>query len=124
MLITRRRSKLVLVCDVFRQHSFAFAPRYAAKYLSDGPPVSVYTFRSAAFGGPLIVMHRLDLYTPTDISLATRMVTEYKAMRSLFWQVGRCVSLRCALFLPSPRNYGAVVSRLSVLRCFISSLEP
>lgn len=36
------------------QHTFPFSPRFTARYFCDAP--TEYTLRSAAFGGPMIIM--------------------------------------------------------------------
>ena len=64
-------------------HTYPFSPRYAAKYAQDLP--SNYTYRSAAFGGPLILMQRLSEFTAGDMATAVAAVAEYKQLRDALW---------------------------------------
>ena len=65
------------------QHTFPFSPRYAAKYCQDAP--SMYAYRSASFGGSLILQQLLSAFSPSDKAVAARAISEFKRLR-VFWQ--------------------------------------
>ena len=66
------------------QHTYPFSPVYGAKYAQDPP--SNYTYRSASFGGPLILQQRLQTFSAEGVATAAAMVREYKYWRDALWQ--------------------------------------
>jgi len=61
--------------------SFAFPPRYSARYLQD--PLTRYSLRSSLFGGPLIFQQVFTSLDPDTIKLTTELINEFKHYRSL-----------------------------------------
>lgn len=61
--------------------SYPFSPRYSARYMQDDP--TPYSLRSAIFGGPLILMHRVTDWDATQIAATRAAIAEYKALRTL-----------------------------------------
>lgn len=60
--------------------TFAFPPRYTARYLQDAPPTR-YTFRSSIFGGPLILQLRLTDFNASELAFIESQVAEFKRYR-------------------------------------------
>ena len=61
--------------------SYPFSPRYSVRYMQDDP--TPYTLRSAIFGGPLILMHRITDWGAQQIAATRAAVAQYKQLRAL-----------------------------------------
>jgi alpha-galactosidase len=61
--------------------SYPFSPRYSARYMQDDP--TPYTLRSAIFGGPLILMHRITDWDEEQMAATRAAAEQYKALRPL-----------------------------------------
>ncbi|MBC8075372.1 MAG: alpha-galactosidase [Chloroflexales bacterium] len=61
--------------------SYPFSPRYSVRYMQDDP--TPYTLRSAIFGGPLILMHRITDWDERQMADTRAAVAEYKRLRAL-----------------------------------------
>lgn len=61
--------------------SFPFSPRYSVRYMQDDP--TPYTLRSALFGGPLIMMHRVTEFDPEQVATTKANIRLYKELRGL-----------------------------------------
>lgn len=61
--------------------SYAFSPRYSVRYMQDDP--TPYTLRSAIFGGPLILMHRVTEWSPAQIAETQAAIAQYKELRQI-----------------------------------------
>lgn len=61
--------------------SYPFSPRYSVRYMQDDP--TPYTLRSALFGGPLIMMHRVTEWNAEQIATTRANIDLYKELRKL-----------------------------------------
>jgi alpha-galactosidase len=61
--------------------SYPFSPRYSVRYMQDDP--TVYTLRSAIFGGPLILMQRITDWNAQQITATRSAIDQYKRLRTL-----------------------------------------
>ena len=61
--------------------SYPFSPRYSVRYMQDDP--TPYTLRSAIFGGPLILMHRITDWDAQQMADTRAAVLQYKQLRTL-----------------------------------------
>lgn len=61
--------------------SYPFSPRYSVRYMEDDP--TLYTLRSAIFGGPLILMQRITDWNETQMQATRDAIRQYKALRTI-----------------------------------------
>ncbi len=61
--------------------SYPFSPRYSVRYMQDDP--TVYTLRSAIFGGPLIFMQRITEWSAEQMAETKQAIAQYKELRTL-----------------------------------------
>ncbi len=60
--------------------SFPFPPRYTDRYMPHGP-MTDYNTRSFMFGGPWILMNRLDALNPEELNFLESEIKTYKEIR-------------------------------------------